>query len=76
MDKRLQKVRKRLYDNFPFYAKSALKIRTKEGQIQPFVLNDAQHPQLRLHAEGELLAHVHQTDLRRSRQASGGAGPR
>ena len=42
MDKRLQKVRKRLFDDFPFYAKSALKIRTKEGQIQPLVLNAAQ----------------------------------
>ena len=42
MDKRLQKVRKRLFSDFPFYAKSALKIRTKEGQIKPFVLNPAQ----------------------------------
>ena len=42
MDKRLQRVRKRLFDDFPFYAKSALKIRTKEGQIQPLVLNAAQ----------------------------------
>ena len=42
MDKRLQKVRKRLFDDFPFYAKSALKIRTKEGAIQPLVLNAAQ----------------------------------
>lgn len=42
MDKRLQKVRKRLFTDFAFYAQSALKIRTKEGQIQPFVLNPAQ----------------------------------
>ena len=42
MDKRLQKVRKRLFDDFPFYAQSALKIRTKEGAIQPLVLNAAQ----------------------------------
>ena len=42
MDKRLKKVRKRLFDDFPFYAKSALKIRTKEGAIQPLVLNNAQ----------------------------------
>src|SRR5210317_399526 len=42
MDQRLQKVRKRLFTDFAFYAQSALKIRTKEGQIQPFVLNPAQ----------------------------------
>ena len=42
MDKRLQKVRKRLFTDFAFYAQSALKIRTKEGQIQPLVLNAAQ----------------------------------
>ena len=42
MDKRLKQVRKRLYNDFPFFAKSALKIRTKEGQIQPLVLNAAQ----------------------------------
>ena len=42
MDKRLKQVRKRLFDDFSFYAKSALKIRTKEGQIQPLVLNAAQ----------------------------------
>ena len=42
MDKRLQKVRKRLFDEFPFYAKSALKIRTKEGAIAPLKLNPAQ----------------------------------
>jgi len=42
MDKRLKQVRKRLYDDFSFYAKSSLKIRTKEGQIKPLVLNPAQ----------------------------------
>lgn len=35
-------VRKRLRDDFPFYAKNALKIRTKEGEIKPLVLNPAQ----------------------------------
>lgn len=35
-------VRKRLYEDFEFYAKHALKIRTKEGAITPLVLNDAQ----------------------------------
>jgi hypothetical protein len=42
MDQRLQQVRKRLVTDFPFYAKSALKIRTKAGDIRPFVLNPAQ----------------------------------
>jgi hypothetical protein len=35
-------VRKRLKDDFPFYAKAAMKIRTKEGEIKPLVLNAAQ----------------------------------
>jgi hypothetical protein len=35
-------VRKRLYEDFEFYAKHALKIRTKEGTIVPLVLNAAQ----------------------------------
>lgn len=35
-------VRKRLRDEFAFYSKSALKIRTKEGEIKPLVLNNAQ----------------------------------
>ena len=39
MDKKLKAIRKRLYEDFPFYAKSALKIRTKEGEIAPLVLN-------------------------------------
>ena len=42
MDKKLKAIRKRLYEDFPFYAKSALKIRTKEGEIAPLVLNPAQ----------------------------------
>ena len=42
MDPKLQKVRKRLYDEFPFYANAALKIRTKEGAIAPLKLNPAQ----------------------------------
>lgn len=36
-------VRQRLKTDFPFYAKNCLKIRTKEGQIQPLILNKAQH---------------------------------
>lgn len=35
-------VRKRLYEDFPFYARHALRIRTKEGEIKPLVLNAAQ----------------------------------
>ena len=35
-------IRKRLYEDFGFYAKHALKIRTKEGEVKPFTLNEAQ----------------------------------
>lgn len=35
-------VRQRLKTDFPFYAKNCLKIRTKEGQIKPLILNKAQ----------------------------------
>ena len=42
MDPRLKAVRKRLYQDFPFYAKSALRIRTKSGDISPLSLNPAQ----------------------------------
>ena len=42
MDKRLKKVRKRLYEEFDFYSQSALKIRTKDGDIKPLKLNPAQ----------------------------------
>lgn len=35
-------VRKRLFEDFEFYAKHALKIRTKEGTVVPLVLNEAQ----------------------------------
>ncbi len=40
--KKLEQVRKRLYEDFSFYAKSALKIRTKTGQIAPLALKPAQ----------------------------------
>jgi len=36
------KVRKRLYEDFEYYAAKALRIRTKEGEIAPLVLNEAQ----------------------------------
>ena len=42
MNKELVAVRKRLRDSFPFYAQHALKIRTKEGAIQPLILNEGQ----------------------------------
>lgn len=42
--------RLRLKDDFPFYAEHCLKIRPKEGQIAPFVLNRAQ---LYLHQKAE-----------------------
>lgn len=35
-------VRKRLKDDFQFYAKHCLKIRTKAGAIEPLILNEAQ----------------------------------
>ena len=42
MDPKLKAVRKRLYNDFPFYAKAALSIRTKAGDISPLSLNPAQ----------------------------------
>jgi len=54
MDKRLVAVRKKLHTDFPFYAKSALKIRTKEGKVAPLKLNPAQ--QILQHAVNSQLA--------------------
>ena len=42
MDPKLKKIRKRLFDDFEFYSRSALKIRTKDGDIQPLKLKPAQ----------------------------------
>ena len=42
VDQKLKQVRKRLYSDFPFYAKSSLKIRTKAGDVAPLALNPAQ----------------------------------
>lgn len=42
MDQKQREVRKRLYKDFGFYSKHALKVRTKDGDIKPFVLNEAQ----------------------------------
>jgi hypothetical protein len=36
VDQKLLEVRKRLRDDFPFYAKNCLKIRTKDGDVIPF----------------------------------------
>jgi len=37
-----QALRRRLYDDFEFYARHALKIRTKKSEIVPFIFNEAQ----------------------------------
>lgn len=42
MDEPKREVRKRLLEDFEFYAKHALKIRTKEGTVAPLILNEAQ----------------------------------
>jgi len=39
---KLKEVRKRLLNDFDFYSKHSLKIRTKSGDIQPLKLNAAQ----------------------------------
>ena len=59
MHPKLKAVRKRLLTDFPFYAKSALKIRTKAGDIAPLKLNPAQQildkaVQQQLDAEGKI----------------------
>ena len=59
MDPKLKAVRKRLYTDFPFYAKAALSIRTKEGEIAPLKLNPAQQilddaVQKQLQTEGKI----------------------
>lgn len=47
MTNKAQEVRRRLYEDFEFYAKNAVNIRTKEGEIKPLALNA---PQKKLHA--------------------------
>lgn len=42
MGDQVREVRKRLLEDFEFYAKHALKIRTKDGTVEPLVLNEAQ----------------------------------
>lgn len=42
MDPRLAAIRKRFYDDFEFYAKHVLKIKTKKGTVAPFIMNKAQ----------------------------------
>lgn len=49
MDERERAIRQRLKDDYAHYASKCLKIRTKEGSIEPFLLNKAQqyiHEQL------------------------------
>ena len=40
-------IRMRLRDDFRFYAKNSVKIRTKEGEVKPFVLNGPQEKLLK-----------------------------
>jgi len=40
--KQVKAIRKRLYEDFSFYANAALKIRTKQGDIAPLKLKPAQ----------------------------------
>lgn len=42
MDQRLLDARKRLREDYRLYSRNALKIRTKEGDIRPLILNNAQ----------------------------------
>jgi len=42
MSDAIREVRRRLLEDFEFYAAKALKIRTKEGTVAPLVLNEAQ----------------------------------
>lgn len=42
MDQKALRVRQRLRDDFAFYSRNALRIRTKEGKINPLVLNEGQ----------------------------------
>jgi hypothetical protein len=47
------KVRKKLYESFDFYAEHALKIRTKDGEVVNFKLNQAQRQLLDI-VEGQM----------------------
>jgi hypothetical protein len=42
LDERERAIRQRLKDDYPHYAAKCLKIRTKEGSVEPFLLNKAQ----------------------------------
>ncbi|MBB4039103.1 hypothetical protein GGR34_000738 [Microvirga flocculans] len=42
MDQKLIEIRRRLKDEFAFYSRSAVKIRTKSGDVRPLVLNKVQ----------------------------------
>lgn len=43
MDAREKQIRQRLKDDFPHYGEKCLKVRTKEGEIKPLILNAAQN---------------------------------
>lgn len=42
MDERERAIRQRLKSDFPHYAEKCLKIRTKSGKVEPFIMNAAQ----------------------------------
>lgn len=42
MDERKKRIRQKLKDDFEHFAKKCLKIRTKSGQVEPFLMNRAQ----------------------------------
>lgn len=50
LSEREREIRRRLRDDFTHYAPRCLRIRTKDGKVEPFALNDAQ---LYLHAKLE-----------------------
>lgn len=42
MDKREKRIRQKLKDDYPHYAKKCLKIKPKRGMLKPFILNESQ----------------------------------
>jgi len=56
ISERERTIRRKLRDNYPHYAAKCLKIRAKDGTIEPFALNKAQ-----LYLHGRLEAQIEQT---------------
>jgi len=56
ISEREREIRRKLRDNYPHYASKCLKIRAKDGTIEPFTLNKAQ-----LYLHGRLEAQIEQT---------------